>query len=653
MTSRVWPFAAILGCGLLAAGQIGAAGDGQLSQEQAIQQAVQRVAPSVVQVQPVGGLESVSGMLVSQAPTTGLVVTPDGFILSSAYNFVQKPDSILVRLPGGQQFAARLVARDRARMLVLLKIDPPADLPVPDVVPREQIEPGQWALALGKSIDSEQPSVSLGIISATNRIWGRAIQADAKVSPLNYGGPLVDIQGRVMGILAPMSPDADSEVSGSELYDSGIGFAVPLSDLMHGQLDRMKQGQDLHPGLLGVTLKGQNMYVEPALVGLSPLRTPAREAGIQVGDEIIELDGVRISRQVHLRHALGRRMAGDKVTVVVKRGDESKPLEVTLTDHIDPYEIPFLGVLTDEVRNSAEPLTIRYVYADSPAAKAGLKPGDRLQELDGQPMPTRNAWFDALSQQLPGDEVELKFERNGTSDVAKVTLSRQLETVPKDLPSRLDPAAAPDGAAGTMVELRLPDEPNRCLVYRPASVREGAAAGVLVWLTAEDPKEPESLLKPWRDACDARGMILVVPRPREAGKWNGAEVEVVRRFLEMVFTEHPVDPRRVAVGGYQLGGTLAYAFAFQHRERVRGVAAVQASSPHGVPLRGNDPDHRLEFVSSRVEPSPSANAMRRDIERFRKMRFPVIEWSHEGEPAPPDAPLASQILQWADSLDRL
>ena len=75
-----------------------------------------------------------------------------------------------------------------------------------------------------------QPNVSVGIVSALDRIWGKAIQTDAKISPNNYGGPLVDIAGRVLGVLVPMSPDGSGEVAGVEWYDSGIGFAVPLED---------------------------------------------------------------------------------------------------------------------------------------------------------------------------------------------------------------------------------------------------------------------------------------------------------------------------------------------------------------------------------------------------------------------------------------
>ena len=80
-------------------------------------------------------------------------------------------------------------------------------------------------------------SISVGVVSALNRMHGRAIQTDANVSATNYGGPLVDLEGRVLGILVPMAPQAPGAgeanvTAGSEFYDSGIGFAVPLSHVL-------------------------------------------------------------------------------------------------------------------------------------------------------------------------------------------------------------------------------------------------------------------------------------------------------------------------------------------------------------------------------------------------------------------------------------
>src|SRR5581483_2693570 len=135
--------------------------------------------------------------------------------------------------------------------------------------PKKEFKVGQWALAVGRTWSAGAdgpPSVSVGIVSALDRIWGKAVQTDAKVSPTNYGGPLVDLQGRVIGVLVPASPRAEGETAGLEWYDSGIGFAIPLEDVL-AALPRLKQGKDLKRGLLGVTMKSQNMHGAAPVVG--------------------------------------------------------------------------------------------------------------------------------------------------------------------------------------------------------------------------------------------------------------------------------------------------------------------------------------------------------------------------------------------------
>ena len=88
-------------------------------------------------------------------------------------------------------------------------LGPIKDLPVPTAYPKAEMVIGQWALALGRTLDPEVarlPSMSPGIISATGRIMGKMIQTDAKVSPVNYGGPLVHLDGRVFGIKSGVMP---------------------------------------------------------------------------------------------------------------------------------------------------------------------------------------------------------------------------------------------------------------------------------------------------------------------------------------------------------------------------------------------------------------------------------------------------------------
>jgi serine protease Do len=153
-----------------------------LREEQAIRAAIERVAPAVVRIETIGGLERVGRVLLGTGPTTGLVASADGYIVSSAFNFAQKPASILITLSSGTRLPAKLIATDHSRMLVLLKVKSPEPLPMPELVPEEQIRAGQWSVAVGRTFDGEQPNLSVGIVSAVRRVWGKAIQTDAKIS---------------------------------------------------------------------------------------------------------------------------------------------------------------------------------------------------------------------------------------------------------------------------------------------------------------------------------------------------------------------------------------------------------------------------------------------------------------------------------------
>ena len=223
-------------------------------------------------------------------------------------------------------------------MLTLLKIEA-AGLPVPEPAPVAEAKVGEWALAIGKAFDPATPNMSPGVLSAKDRIWGKALQTDAKTSPFNYGGPLVDIHGRVMGVIVPLSMTSDEVMAGSEWYDSGIGFAIPI-DQVTAAVERLKAGGDLHRGTLGVvTTRPGEMFAEP-VVGKVREGSPAAEAGLKVGDVIVAIDGRAVARQAEVLRALGPKYAGETAEVKVKRGDAEETFAVTLEKPADPSITP-------------------------------------------------------------------------------------------------------------------------------------------------------------------------------------------------------------------------------------------------------------------------------------------------------------------------
>ena len=183
------------------------------------------------------------------------------------------------------------------------------------------------------------PNMSVGILSAVGRIWGKALQTDAALSPNNYGGPLVDIRGRVMGVIVPLSPQSADEIAGVEWYDSGIGFAIPAEHIRN-MLPKLKQGHDLYAGVAGFNLKSRDLFAGDTDIAACRPNSPADKAGFKAGDRIVEISGRKVTRPAEIKEEINRRYAGDKITVVVLRGKKRIQAELELFDKLDPYQHP-------------------------------------------------------------------------------------------------------------------------------------------------------------------------------------------------------------------------------------------------------------------------------------------------------------------------
>lgn len=306
---------------------------GLLLTPRAFRAAVAKVQPSLVTIESFGGSSTVAGKIggirkQGEGNTTGLMISPDGYVVTSSFNFIEQPTTITVITSDGVRRVAELMGRDDTRRICLLKIDDVRDMPVAEAVAPDGLRVGQWAISVGVGYGDKNPAISTGIISAKQRMGGRAIQTDANISPANYGGPLLDIEGRVIGICVPMSADSRSLAGGVEWYDSGIGFCIPISggeDL----IEKMKQGQHIQRGVLGV--KTQDIKNREGVRVLNVLpQMPAANAGIAKGDILVGLESIAIANLVDLKTALERQYAGDEIEVVIERAGKQQRLKVTL-----------------------------------------------------------------------------------------------------------------------------------------------------------------------------------------------------------------------------------------------------------------------------------------------------------------------------------
>ncbi len=260
---------------------------------------------------------------VARGATTGVILSPGGLVLTSLWSFQLQPVAVVVGLPDGRRFTAKALGRDFSRGLALLKIEG-KDLPCPEAAPPASYRTGAWVLALGRVFGPKTPEVSLGIVSATGRIGGKAVQTDASVSPADYGGALVDLSGRILGLLVPLSPRGYA--AGIRWYDSGVGFAADWRGIL-SVLPRLEAGEDLYPGFLGVA-------TSPADLGpgakIASVTGPAKKAGLRKGDRILALSGEKIHDPFHLKRLLAARYAGERVLIVLRRGKKDVELQVPL-----------------------------------------------------------------------------------------------------------------------------------------------------------------------------------------------------------------------------------------------------------------------------------------------------------------------------------
>jgi serine protease Do len=369
---------------------------------------------------------------------TGFVISEDGEIVTNNH-VIDGADKIEVRL-GRDRYTAKVLGRDQATDLALLKIEVNkklAPLPLGD---SNRLRVGEWVMAIGDPLNFDK-TVTIGVVSAkdrsgltadaTARSFESFIQTDAAINFGNSGGPLINVRGEVIGINTAMYRPAQN-----------IGFAVPVNTLKD-VLGQLRERGKVVRGYLGINiqnvdndkaaafkLKSQDgAFVQSVLPG-----EPADKAGVKPGDTIVKVDNTSVKEVRDLIGYVSSRPPGSKVKLDVVRDGKDMVLTATLAERgaegsedgpkgkeSSDDSRGKIGVSVQEItpqirqmanlETSVQGLFVVHVKEVSPAADAGLADGDLITQVNGQNVSSTEEFGRIVKAAKSGDYLRLYVYR--------------------------------------------------------------------------------------------------------------------------------------------------------------------------------------------------------------------------------------------------
>ncbi|WP_293782387.1 S1C family serine protease [uncultured Aeromicrobium sp.] len=299
-----------------------------------IEQVAQKLMPSVVQINFVGGGEGGSG--------TGIIISEDGQILTNNHVVEAAADGgiLTVSFNDGTNAEATIIGRDPATDIAVIQAEGVSGLVPAEFGRSSEVRVGQEVVAIGSPFGLES-TVTQGIVSALNRPVSPgsqssdsdtittfpAIQTDAAINPGNSGGPLVDLEGRVIGINSAIRS------SGLEGGSIGLGFAIP-SDLARNVAAQILDGRTVEHARIGITV--QNATGEDQITGIGARVAavepggPGDEAGLREGDIVTRVDEHPVASNQALIATIRGYQPGDEVTLTILRDGRQEQVQVTL-----------------------------------------------------------------------------------------------------------------------------------------------------------------------------------------------------------------------------------------------------------------------------------------------------------------------------------
>lgn len=343
---------------------------------------------------------------------SGFLISSDGYIVTNNH-VVADADVITVTLDSkngkGVNHKAQLIGSDEETDLALLKIDSKKELPFLSFGDSDSLKVGEWLLAIGNPFGLDH-TVTAGILSAKGRNiqsgpFDNFLQTDASINPGNSGGPLLDKDGRVIGINTAIIASGQ-----------GIGFAIP-SNMAANIIEQIKAGKKVSRGWIGVSIQDVDESMAKAL-GMSSARgalvanvmegEPAAKAGVVDGDVIVAVEGKDIEDSSALLHTIAAKAPGSTVNVTLWRNGKTVDVKITLGERNSSTLTASaesgkkqsegrLGLsvrpLKSEERQSLqieknEGLMVVSVNEEKSAAEAGVRAGDIILKAAMKPVNT-------------------------------------------------------------------------------------------------------------------------------------------------------------------------------------------------------------------------------------------------------------------------
>lgn len=294
--------------------------------------AVERLSESIVSVSSMRLERRFFGIVPLEGQGSGIILDRNGLIVTNNH-VIDGANQVHVSLKDGRTFTGEVVGSDEATDVAVIRVDA-SDLPAAELGDSEAVRVGQFVLAIGNALALPGgPTVSMGVLSAKGRplpgsdfIFEGLLQTDAAVNPGNSGGPLADLEGRIIGITTMMIP-----------YAQGMGFAIPINTvkkiaqeiLQNGRVSRRWigiSGIDVNPQLARrYSLQAESGFLVAEVVP----RSPAEYAGLRNGDVIVGAGGAEVKHTKDLLLAISKVDAGGKVRLDINRTGRTGTLDVS------------------------------------------------------------------------------------------------------------------------------------------------------------------------------------------------------------------------------------------------------------------------------------------------------------------------------------